>query len=139
MKLHPGPRSSRLVSSLLLSLFLAAVPLGAAHAGRCTARTDDEKAAKIAAHAFDKHRDEFEARRKIAGKAYPGPAIDSEAALASKVKEILDAGEGERVSGSRVKYWQESTGTIVIFNPRAADCGTVFRPNRGKAYYDAQR
>jgi hypothetical protein len=40
------------------------------------------------------------------------------------------------LSGNRVAYWDARTGTIVIFNPAAQDCGTAFRPDKGVSYYN---
>jgi len=123
--------------------FLPAAALLLALAGpaeaRCSARTPAARAAAIARHAWDKHGPEFGPGRRIANKSFPRPGLTSEGELAAKVKSILDGGAGEQISNGRTKFWEDATGTIVIFNSRARDCGTAFRPNQGRRYYDRQR
>lgn len=124
----------------LASTFLFALVLlvgTEAQAGRCTATDNAGKAAKIAAHSWPNHSSEFVKGNVVARKAYPTKTLASQADLASKVASIL-GGYGTPIADGRTKYWEAATGTIVIFNSRAADCGTAFRPNRGKAYYDEQ-
>ena len=45
----------------------------------------------------------------------------------------------KELSNGRSAFWQESTGTVVIRNPHAADGGTAFRPTNGRAYFDSLR
>ena len=128
---------------MLLRRLLPAAALLVALAGpagaRCSARTPAARAAAIARHAWDKHGAEFGAGRRIANKAFPRPGLTSESELAAKVESILAGGPGEPISNGRTKFWEDATGTIVIFNSRARDCGTAFRPNQGRRYYDRQR
>ena len=136
-----------MLRSLLLAvaLFLALAPQPAGARGRnelnkrgCTAGTSADRAVLIARHAWQKHGNEFSAGKRIAGVQYPAPGISSESELAQMVARILD-GKGEEIANGRSKYWDDATGTIVIFNSRARACGTVFRPNQGRRYYDRQR
>jgi hypothetical protein len=122
--------------AMVLSFLLAAAPAGARAAG-CTAATNEAKGARIAAHAWGNHGAEFVKDKQIAGKKYPGPTLQTQAGLAGKVRTILDGVAGVAIADGRRKYWDAATGTIVIFNSRTPDCGTVFRPDRGKNYYDA--
>lgn len=46
--------------------------------------------------------------------------------------------ESKELAGDRIAWWENKTGTVVIFNPNKKDCGTAFRPDDGKAYYDAE-
>lgn len=120
-----------------LGLVLLLGAPAASRAGGCTAATAAAKAAKIAAHSWPNHRSEFVKGQVIAGRAYPGPTLTNESQLEAKVESVL-GGYGVAIRDGRTKYWEASSGTIVIFNSRARDCGTAFRPNRGKRYYDEQ-
>ena len=122
-----------------LALFFAEVLPAAPAQARCSARTSADKARAIAHHAWQKHGPEFASGRRIANRAYPSPGLTSERDLASYVSQILEGGNGERIRSGREKFWDASRGTIVIFNSRARDCGTVFRPNQGRSYYDRQQ
>jgi RHS repeat-associated protein len=41
-----------------------------------------------------------------------------------------------QLRNGRTAYWDNGTGTVVIHNPRAANQGTAFRPDNGRAYFD---
>ncbi len=45
----------------------------------------------------------------------------------------------KELSGGRSTYWDQSTGTVVIRNPKPGDDGTAFRPVNGRAYFDNLR
>lgn len=45
----------------------------------------------------------------------------------------------KELSNGRSAYWDQSTGTVVIRNPKASDGGTAFRPVNGRAYFDNLR
>ena len=45
----------------------------------------------------------------------------------------------KELSGGRSAYWDQSTGTVVIRNPKPGDGGTAFRPVNGRAYFDNLR
>ena len=128
---------------MILRRLLAAAALFAALSGpataRCEARTPAAQAAAIARHAWGKHGAEFAAGRRVANKPFPPPGLASETELAAKVRSILEGGAGKSISNGRTKFWEAATGTIVIFNSRARDCGTAFRPNQGRRYYERQR
>ncbi|MBA3721681.1 MAG: hypothetical protein H0W88_04700 [Parachlamydiaceae bacterium] len=36
---------------------------------------------------------------------------------------------------NRVAYWHESTGSVIIRNPKAVGGGTVFKPKNGINYF----
>lgn len=38
-------------------------------------------------------------------------------------------------SNGRTAYWNDTTGTVLIRNPRASDGGTYFRPTAGISYF----
>ena len=45
--------------------------------------------------------------------------------------------EIKHVSAGRTIYWDSGTGAVVILNPRDLDGGTIFKPRRGKLYFDS--
>ena len=49
---------------------------------------------------------------------------------------IKNATEAKGLSNGRTAYWDGSTGTVVIYNPNAADGGTAFKPTQGKTYFN---
>ncbi|MCB1569459.1 MAG: DUF637 domain-containing protein, partial [Xanthomonadales bacterium] len=60
--------------------------------------------------------------------------------FASHIENVVNNPTASRqLSGGRSAYWQESTGTVVIRNPRATDGGTAFQPTNGRAYFDGLR
>jgi hypothetical protein len=111
-------------------------------------RPDDIK--KIAyGHAFNKHvlgegnRDgqEFKKGRRIAGKPFPDESITTKEQFAKHLLNIVDKTKwkkpSERFKG-KMYFWDDRTGTIIVYDPRNRDKGTAFRPFRGKKYYDDQ-
>jgi hypothetical protein len=66
------------------------------------------------------------------------PSITTPAQLKSYIQSVM-GGSVNRTSASGKKYfWGAPTGTFVVYNPYAVDCGTAFRPVDGKLYYDFQ-
>ena len=117
---------------LAIAAALALSPL-AAQAATCPAASswDVKHAAATAGHianghAWTKHQAE-----------YHGTAITSLAKFQSLVDTILKT-SGAAMSNGRHKWWDATTKTIVIFNPKDGDCGTAFKPTAGKTYYDNQ-
>jgi filamentous hemagglutinin len=43
------------------------------------------------------------------------------------------------LSGGRTAYYDESTNTVIIVNPKAIDDGAAFRLVNGRAYFDNLR
>lgn len=119
---------------------LLVILAGCADADSCPG-TDPASIARAIAggHAFRKHvldGGEFRAGRRINGLAFPSASIETRAAFAALLADIVaDPDQDKRLANRRHGYWDEDTGTVVIYNARAADCGTAFRPDRGVRYY----
>ncbi|MBK8906611.1 MAG: hypothetical protein IPM60_01485 [Rhodospirillales bacterium] len=114
--------------------------VGCAEADTCPGDDPASIARAIAdGHAYRKHvvqSGEFSAGRRIDGLAFPLASIDTRADFAAFIADILaDPDRDKRLANRRHGYWDENTGTVVIYNARAADCGTAFRPDRGVRYY----
>ena len=77
-------------------------------------------------HAFRKHAHEFGFKTEAEMKAHVDRVLRSPSATRK-----LDRG--------RTAYWDESSQSVVITNPRDADLGTVFRPPKGRRYFDELR
>ena len=83
-------------------------------------------------HAFEKH--------VLNQGEFRGLGIRTRDQFASHIEDVVSNPTASRqLSGGRSAYWQDSTGTVVIRNPRAADGGTAFQPTNGRAYFDALR
>jgi len=134
------PSLSRLhLPALFLALAcLLALPGSALAANNCTATTYLGFATDIAhGHAFTKHSAEFVNGAVIDGLAFPDPTIANADQFTTFLNGILDApSDNKPLSNDRHAYWDDATGTVIITNLKPADCGTAFRPNAGKAYYD---
>ena len=50
---------------------------------------------------------------------------------------IKNPTEIKNLFNERVAYWDSYYKAIVILNPRDADGGTIFKPSRGKLYFDS--
>ncbi|WP_313420622.1 hypothetical protein [Stenotrophomonas sp.] len=124
-----------LLSALSLTLSLPA--LACPVAGPPSAANAPTIASSISTgHAFTKHGNEFVHGVVIAGLAFPDPTIATPGAFATFLQPIVGgAGTNKPLSNSRHAFWDARTGTVVIFNPGASDCGTAFRPTAGQAYY----
>ncbi len=78
-------------------------------------------------HSFTKHANEF----TMLG-------ITSKAQFAEFIDAIIRNARGNNVrnlSAGRIAYWDDATGTVVIYNPKDVDAGTAFRPTKGKTYF----
>lgn len=131
----------RLASAGLICLAMIAASPVLVHAkNACTANSavHADVAAKIAhGHSFTKHSDEFVKGFVIAGRPFPDPTIESADDFAVFLTEILDDPTVSRgLSNKRIAHWDDRTGTVIIYNPLPEDCGTAFRPDDGKAYFD---
>ncbi len=131
----------RLTSAGLIGLAVITASPALVHAKNdCTADPVDHKdlAAEIAyGHSFTKHWAEFVEGFVIDGLAFPDPTIESADEFAGFLTKILDNPTVSRsLSSSRTAHWDDRTGTVIIYNPLPKDCGTAFRPNHGKAYFD---
>ena len=77
-------------------------------------------------HAWIKHHEEF-------------PGL-SQAEFASLIEQgMTDASEAKNLSVGRTAFWDETTGTVVIYDPNSPDLGTAFKPVRGRSYFDFLR
>ncbi len=125
---------------LLGFIAIVSAPTFANAQNDCTANTADhtDLANKIAhGHAFTKHSAEFVKGAEKAGLKFPDPTIGNADAFATFLKDILDDPDVSRgLSNGRTAHWDSRTGTVIIYNPIPADCGTAFRPDLGKAYFD---
>ena len=74
-------------------------------------------------HAYSKHASEF-------------PEIKSADQFVKHIEDVMSNPEAVRnLNNGRIAYW-DSSGTVVIFDPKHADAGTVFRPFDGRYYFD---
>ncbi|MBI1207034.1 MAG: hypothetical protein GC191_07060 [Azospirillum sp.] len=131
----------RLGCLVALLWLLGAPPVAAAG---CPAQDPAAAAAAIGqGHAFGKHvvaEHQFAPGSVVAGLAFRGPAITDRDAFARFLQGIVGRpSETRPLSNRRQAYWHTPTGTVVILNAKAGDCGTAFRPDAGKAYFDRLR
>jgi hypothetical protein len=131
--------SKYIILAITLILMLSCVPSAQAK-GACMATTPAAISNAIAnGHAWRKHRNEFVAGKAIANLAMPGsPQVATIAEFKSLIQSVMASHTNKSLSRRRKAYWGSPTGTIVIYDPVNADCGTAFRPNDGKLYYDRQ-
>lgn len=40
------------------------------------------------------------------------------------------------VTKDRIKFWEDTTGTLIVYDPNHDDCGTAHRPDKGKDAYN---
>jgi hypothetical protein len=122
----------------LLAVLLGLAAPAFAHACAAEHGTTAERAAAIAnGHSFTKHQAEFVQGNVINGLAFPRATIANATAFATFVQAVMTAPSASRgLSNNRIAYWDSTTGTVVIYNPGAADCGTAFRPTAGITYYN---
>lgn len=126
-----------LLSALSLSLAVALPALACPVSGTPSATTAPTIATHISnGHAFTKHGGEFVNGVVMNGLAFPDATLASKSAFATFLQPIIGGtGTSKALSSSRHAFWDARTGTVVIFNPGADDCGTAFRPTAGEAYY----
>jgi hypothetical protein len=118
----------------LLALAFTAPPQALA---QCVPTDVNQRATAIAGHAFENHQAEFVQGRVIARLAFPNPSITTEPAFATFIAGIINAPSASKpLENNRTAYWHTATGTLVILNLAVDDCGTAFRPNVGRLYYN---
>lgn len=85
-------------------------------------------AKKIAGgHAYEKH--------VIEEKQFPD--VKSEGDFAELIGKVLaNPTHHRKLENGREAYFDNKSNTIVIYNPRARDKGTCFRPRAGLKYYE---
>lgn len=132
----PVPASGQVVKGIVAAhkAVDAAKGVGEANSLANAARLRGQLAGKEIAggHAFEKHvLDQGE---------FKGLGIRTREHFANHIEDVVNNPTASRqLSGGRSAYWQDSTGTVVIRNPRAADGGTAFQPPNGRAYYNGLR
>ncbi|MFO0765053.1 MAG: RHS repeat-associated core domain-containing protein [Patescibacteria group bacterium] len=79
-------------------------------------------------HAYDKH---------VAKEGqFSGIATDK-ATFSQHIDYVMkNPTETKMLQNGRYAYWQESTNTVIIRDPRSSDMGTAFQPKNGKSYFD---
>ena len=83
-------------------------------------------------HAFEKH--------VLQQGEFTGLGIRTRAQFAQHIEKVVkNPTSTKELSSGRSAYWDQSTGTVVIRNPKASDGGTAFRPVNGRAYFDNLR
>ncbi|WP_176473211.1 contact-dependent inhibition effector 16S rRNA endonuclease [Enterobacter cloacae] len=83
-------------------------------------------------HAFEKH--------VLQQGEFTGLGIRTRAQFAQHIENVVkNPTSTKELSNGRSAYWDQSTGTVVIRNPKASDGGTAFRPVNGRAYFDNLR
>ncbi len=126
----------RILSASLLTVMTFTIALPAQAACPYERRQTEEIAKEIADHAFKNHKGEFIKGKKIAELVYPGPTIYNKYGFAGFILDILNMTDTLKPTQDGFAYWHSATGTIVIYNRKADDCGTVFRPEDGFEYYE---
>ncbi len=124
----------QLHAGLIALLMALAAPLPVL---ACAATDNAQRASAIAnGHAFTKHNAEFVNGTVIDGLAFPLPTIANAGTFATFIEGIMNVpDQSKALINNRRAYWSGTTGTVVIYNGNADDCGTAFRPNLGFAYY----
>lgn len=104
----------------------------------CLVTTNEEIADKIAhGHAWVNHGSEFLEKKKIANLEMPETQkIVTVEDFQKYITVIITTNVPKVISANRKVYWDDRSGTIVFYDPYSNDCGTAFRPNDGKEYYE---
>lgn len=101
----------------------------------------------IAAKALAEHKDHFVHPKPIKNRKMPWTLSTKEDLrefiediLRKKSKASRDGSsdlsvESKEMSSDRVAWWEDKTGTYVVFNPDEEECGSAFRPDKGKERY----
>lgn len=73
-------------------------------------------------------------------RASPTNLLPSKEQFAQHIENVVkNPTSTKELTNGRSAYWDQSSGTVVIRNPKAADGGTAFRPTNGRAYFDNLR
>ncbi|WP_077927560.1 hypothetical protein [Wohlfahrtiimonas populi] len=81
-------------------------------------------------HAFQKH--------VINGKEFEDLGIKTIDDFQRHINNIIENPSSiiKKLERDRVAFWDDASGTLIIFDPRSKDKGTAFRPKNGKSYFD---
>jgi len=123
-----------------------------ASAGDCGAEYSDENiptiADTLAAKAVQDHKDEFASPTPKKNRKMPWTLSSKEDIrefvddILRKKKKATRDGQtkldvtSKELSNSRIAFWENKTGTFVVYDPKNDDCGTAHRPDNGKEDYD---
>ena len=91
-------------------------------------RAIEDRAAQIADHAYQEHvldRGEF-------------PEIGGEAELQLLAQNVMKTSKPEIAANGQTLFYQSSTNTLVIVNPRDPELSTMFRPTSRRRYVEDQ-
>lgn len=124
---------------MLKRLFIVLLMFTTAFAyAECLVTTNEEIADKIAhGHAWTNHGNEFSEKKRIANIEMPDTQkIATAEDFQNHITTIITINTPKIIPGNRKVYWDAHTGTIVFYDPYSNDCGTAFRPNDGKEYYE---
>ena len=130
----------RIVAIMLISF----INFSALAANECTGESITSISGTIAkGHAYYKHvikGGQYKKGKIIAGLAMPSsPKVNSISTFENLIKVVMSTSSGKKLLRGRKAYWNVSTGTIVIYDPSSKDCGTAFRPTKGKEYYNSTK
>ena len=83
------------------------------------------------------------AERIAKGHSYTKHGHEFNISTSDELKDIVasiieNPTEIKKLSAGRTIYWDSSTGAVVILNPKDPDGGTIFKPSRGKLYFDSR-
>jgi hypothetical protein len=122
------------VLGILVCLFALIFATGAGVGGEKKAKLKEPTAAQLkiakaiaGGHAYEKH--------VVEEKLFP--EIKSEADFVALIGKVLANPTHHRdLENDREAFYDKHSNTIIIYNPRAKDKGTCFRPRAGLKYYD---
>lgn len=125
------------VNKIFREAFWIMIMVSAVYA-ECSVETKNEIAYKIShGHAWINHAEEFSEKKRIANLEMPATQkIDTPEEFQHHIVAIMETRASKNIPGNRQVYWDDYTGTIVFYDPNSNDCGTAFRPNDGKEYYE---
>lgn len=87
-------------------------------------------------HAFEKH--VLGSGAHAADGLFRGLGIRTVAQMEAHISSVMANPTAQKtLSGGRMAYWDASTSTVVIHNPRSRDLGTAFQPKDGIGYYNS--
>lgn len=126
------------ISNHILALCCFLVITATAVYAECLVTTKEEIANKIAhGHAWTNHGSEFAEKKRIANIEMTNEQkILTTEDFQNHINTIMTTKTPKIIPGNRKVYWDDNTGTIVFHDPYSNDCGTAFRPNDGKEYYE---
>ncbi|MCX6073506.1 MAG: excalibur calcium-binding domain-containing protein [Campylobacterales bacterium] len=126
------------ISNRIFALYCFLIVTTISVYAECLVTTNEEIADKIAhGHAWTNHSSEFAEKKRIANIEMPDEQkIATTEEFQKHIATIITTNTPKIIPGNRKVYWDAHTGTIVFYDPYSNDCGTAFRPNDGKEYYE---